>query len=64
MHAYCLEQMKKNLKRGCKVLDIGCGSGFMLAAFHEMVNDGRKTKVVGVEIVEELALLSVNNLSK
>ena len=64
MHAYCLEWMKSNLKTGCKVLDVGCGSGFLLGAFHEMVGDGKSTNVVGIEHIQELAQLSVNNLSK
>ena len=42
----------KKLKPGAKVLDIGCGSGWMCAAFYEMVKDENnldRTCVVGVE---------------
>mgnify|MGYP006101174903 FL=1 len=34
MHAYCLEWSEKNLVPGAKVLDVGCGSGYLLAAFY------------------------------
>ena len=64
MHAYCLEWMAPNLKNGSRVLDVGCGSGFLLGAFHEMVGDGKNINVVGIEHIQELAQLSVNNLSK
>ena len=36
MHAYCLEWLAPNLVPGAKVLDVGCGSGFLTACFFEM----------------------------
>ena len=37
MHAYCLEWSEKKLVPGAKVLDVGCGSGYLLAAFYHLV---------------------------
>ena len=62
MHAYCLEWLKDALVPGAKALDIGCGSGYLCAAFYELM-DG-KGKVVGVEHLEGLCQLSSENLSK
>ena len=56
MHAYCLEWLSSKLTQGTKVLDVGCGSGYLCAAFYEMVkNSGTGTQVVGIEHIEPLA---------
>lgn len=52
MHAFCLEWLKEQLKPGINVLDVGSGSGYLCAVFHEMIEDG---KVVGIEHIPELA---------
>ena len=56
MHAYCLEWLHQSLQPGAKVLDVGCGSGYLCAAFYHMVkNDQQRTSVVGIEHIEPLA---------
>jgi len=47
---------------GAKALDIGSGSGYLCAAFYEMMD--RTGKVVGIEHIKELSDESVENLSK
>ena len=67
MHAYCLEWVIKNLNPGAKVLDVGCGSGYLCAAFYELVKDQKnlaRTAVVGIEHIDELAEMSRVNLNK
>ena len=55
MHAYCLEWLSDILKPGCKVLDVGSGSGYLSACFYEMTGN----KVVGVEHIPELVEFSI-----
>ncbi len=49
-----------DLKKGQKVLEIGSGSGYVLALLSEIV--GEKGRVFGVELVKELAEKSKENL--
>ena len=53
MHAYCLEWVKDHLSEGAHVLDVGSGSGYLCAVFHQLV--GSSGKVVGVEHIPQLA---------
>jgi protein-L-isoaspartate(D-aspartate) O-methyltransferase len=47
------------------VLDIGCGSGYLCAAFYEMVkNKDQTARVVGIDRIKELTEFAVKNLSK
>ena len=71
MHAYCMvslvfiikqEWLKDQIKPGSKVLDVGSGSGYLCAAFYELME--QKGKVVGIEHIEGLAQMSYNNLMK
>ena len=67
MHAYCLEYLISNLGPGAKVLDVGCGSGYMCAALYELVKDEHhlnRTAVVGIEHVDPLAEMAMGNLKK
>lgn len=49
-----------DVKKGQKILEIGSGSGYVLALLSEMVE--YKGKVFGVEIIKELATKSRDNL--
>ena len=44
------------------MLDVGCGSGYLCAAFYEML--GRQGKVVGIEHIDGLCKFSIDNLKK
>ena len=37
MHGYALEWLAEHLQPGRKVLDVGCGSGYLTACFASMV---------------------------
>ncbi|KAK2461149.1 hypothetical protein APHAL10511_006676 [Amanita phalloides] len=62
MHAYATENLFPHLRPGAKVLDVGSGSGYLLAIFHRIV--GETGKVVGIEHVPELVEWSRENLRK
>ena len=38
MHGFCLEWLADSLAPGNKVLDVGSGSGYLCAAFYEMMD--------------------------
>lgn len=60
MHSIFLSALK--LKPGDKVLEVGAGSGILLAYIKEVV--GPKGKVIGVEIVPEAYEFAKKNLEK
>jgi protein-L-isoaspartate(D-aspartate) O-methyltransferase len=62
MHAYALEVLEEKLKEGAKVLDVGSGTGYLTACFAVMV--GKTGKSIGIEHIEELTNLSINNVKK
>ncbi|KAF5313523.1 hypothetical protein D9611_008520 [Ephemerocybe angulata] len=47
-HAYALEHLLEFLKPGARVLDVGSGSGYLVAVMHHLVGD--TGKVVGIEL--------------
>jgi len=60
MHSITLSELK--LKEGEKVLEIGAGSGILLAYIREIV--GKKGKVVGIEINKETYEFARKNLKR
>jgi len=62
MHAQCLETLKDFLKPGARVLDVGCGSGYLTACFARMV--GKEGKVIGIDYIKPLVDLSTENIMK
>ncbi|KAF9528415.1 protein-L-isoaspartate O-methyltransferase [Crepidotus variabilis] len=59
-HAYACEHLLPHLKPGAKVLDVGSGSGYLVAVLHHLVSPGGK--VVGIDHIQELVDWSVDNL--
>ncbi|KAG2386650.1 hypothetical protein C9374_002394 [Naegleria lovaniensis] len=69
MHAYALQLLEDHLKPGNRVLDVGSGSGYLLACMAEMLvpdpeNIVPNTKVVGIEYVEEVYAFGKNNIEQ
>lgn len=62
IHAHALEMLSDKLKPGCRVLDVGFGSGYLTVALSKMMDD--KGLVVGVEHIKELYDLGYNNIMK
>ena len=62
MHAHALEELKNHVRPGSKVLDVGCGSGYLTAAMGRMV--GSQGKVVGLDYVRGLTDLTTKNIKK
>ena len=58
------EWLQPKLVPGARVLDVGCGSGYLCAAFFELVGGRAGAKVVGVEHVEQLCQAAAQNLGK
>jgi protein-L-isoaspartate(D-aspartate) O-methyltransferase len=62
MHAYALDILSDNLKEGNRVLDVGSGSGYLLACFAKMV--GQSGRAIGIEHIEDLVKKSIENINK
>lgn len=66
MHAYALENLLEPIQKTAdagrvpRVLDVGCGSGYLLGAFARMCG----AHVVGLEHIKELYDMSVANLAQ
>jgi len=60
MHAMMLTELR--LKKGMKVMEIGAGSGILLAYMKEIV--GERGKVIGLEIVKEVYEFAIKNLKE
>ncbi|KAI8445521.1 protein-L-isoaspartate O-methyltransferase [Phakopsora pachyrhizi] len=70
MHANALENLLPFLGPRSRVLDVGSGSGFMMACFHHLITDLEKDEstqsgfVLGIEHIPELSEASIKNLRK
>ncbi|KAL4454560.1 hypothetical protein ABPG74_021765 [Tetrahymena malaccensis] len=68
MHAFSLHYLQRQLTSGkpVKVLDIGCGTGYLCPAFLMMipVQFRLQSTIVGIDHVKELVQLSHNNIRK
>eukprot|EP01083_Nonionella_stella_P129443 392785_1 len=62
MHARALEDLYDKLQPGCKVLDVGSGSGYLSVCMAYMV--GNRGQVIGIEHIKELHELSIKNINK
>ncbi|THH00859.1 hypothetical protein EW026_g1725 [Hermanssonia centrifuga] len=65
-HAHAVQNLLPFLKPGNRVLDVGSGSGYLVAVLHHLVSESPDTpgKVVGIEHIPELVKFSVENLKK
>jgi protein-L-isoaspartate(D-aspartate) O-methyltransferase len=72
MHAHCLQLLEPHLFKGAKVLDVGSGSGYLLAVFSELVCSTSENSstfppnplVFGIDHIPELTEWSIDNLKK
>lgn len=76
MHAHVLEELippllkiqSKNPETHLKILDVGCGSGYLTSCFGRLVEKGNpldlKGNVYGIEYVQELVNMSKANINK
>ena len=62
MHGYAMEWLKDVINPGSRVLDVGCGSGYLVVCFSKLMNDAGL--VVGIEHIPELVELSEKNIKK
>ena len=62
MHAHALQELCGTVSvRDCKVLDVGCGSGYLTAAFARL---NPMAKVIGIDHIVEMVQLSEANMMK
>jgi protein-L-isoaspartate(D-aspartate) O-methyltransferase len=64
IHGKALEYLIKNCSPGKRVLDVGCGSGYLTACFCELlkVNENANSRVVGIDIYSGLVDYSIKKM--
>ena len=64
MHASACESLLPFLYPGARVLDIGCGSGYLTHVLSKLVGNEGEGRVIGVDHIQELVDLAANNMRK
>jgi protein-L-isoaspartate(D-aspartate) O-methyltransferase len=62
MHARALELLDNVLQPGCRVLDVGSGSGYLVAVMAQLVIPGGQ--VYGIDHIPQLVDWSIDNMKK
>lgn len=62
VHTVMLEALYSRIPKGGSVLDVGSGTGIMLAFFAEIV--GPEGKLAGIDYIPEIAQLGIHNLQR
>lgn len=65
MHAHALEDLEEYIRPGMRVLDVGCGSGYLTAVIHNMTSSPQPKgdgMVLGIDHLPGLTDLSRRNL--
>lgn len=62
MHAYALEYLAPAIGHGCRILDVGSGSGYLTVALSKLTGD--TGQVVGIEHIDELVEFGRRNIMK
>lgn len=62
MHANACQSLLTHLRPGCRVLDVGSGSGYLTHVLAELVQPGGR--VVGVDHIQPLVDLAAQNTAK
>lgn len=63
MHAMALRLLVEQLRPGCRVLDVGSGSGFLSTVMAHLVGPGPSGLVIGIDYLEPLVRLAKTNVA-
>lgn len=67
MHAIALQILSNAVMQfngNFNALDIGCGTGYMVAAMADIIRVGNRRKVIGIDIYRSLVNLTIRNIGK